>query len=87
METRLTKEQIIGALRAVEAPSGQIRYIEQRHKITEAIFVRCRNRYVDMYASDARRLKVLEAEIGKRKTLPAGHYLVIDLVTEFSQGK
>ena len=87
MKKRSTEEQIIGMLLEAEAPNAQTRTVVRRHNITETTFFRWRNKYGGMDVSDARRLKVLEAENAKLKKLVAEQLLAIDSLKEFSRGK
>ena len=59
----------------------------RRHNVTEQTFYRWRNKYGGMDVSDARTLKLLEAENAKLKKLVAEQLLAIDALKEFSRGK
>jgi putative transposase len=86
MKKRFTEEEVIGILR--EADGGtQIREVCRRHNITEQTFFRWRRRYGGLEVSDARRLKVLEAENAKLKRLVAEQLLVIEGLKEFAGKK
>lgn len=65
----------------------QIRDVCRRHNITEQTFFRWRRRYGGLEVSDARRLKVLEAENAKLKRLVAEQLLVIEGLKEFAGKK
>lgn len=87
MKKRFTEEQIIGILRESERPGVEIRTLVRRHNVTEQTFYRWRNKYGGMDVSDARKLKVLEAENAKLKKLVAEQLLALDALKEFSRGK
>ncbi len=87
MKKRFTEEQIIGILRESERPGVEIRTLVRRHNVTEQTFYRWRNKYGGMDVSDARKLKVLEAENAKLKKLVAEQLLALEAMKEFSRGK
>lgn len=70
MKRRFTEEQIIAILREQEA-GAQVKEIIRRHGIAEQTFYRWKAKFGGMDASDARRLKELEAENAKLKRLLA----------------
>ena len=70
MKRRFTEEQIIGILREQEA-GAKVQEIIRRHGIAEQTFYRWKAKFGGMDASDARRLKELEAENAKLKRLLA----------------
>ena len=84
---RYTEEQIIGILREAEVAGVEIRSVVRKHNITEQTFYRWRNKYGGMDASDARKLKALEAENAKLKRVVAEQLLTIETLKEFSRGK
>ncbi len=67
---RLSDEKIILVLKEQEA-GAEVDEICRRHGIGSATFCTLRKRYGGMEASDARRLKALEAENAKLKRLVA----------------
>lgn len=74
MKRRFTEEQIIGILREQEVGAA-VKEITRRHGISEQSFYRWKSKYGGMEASDARRLKELEAENAKLKKLLAEAHL------------
>lgn len=74
MKRRFTEEQIIAILREQEAGSP-VREVTRRHGISEQSFYRWKAKYGGMEASDARRLRELEAENAKLKRLLAEAHL------------
>ncbi len=74
MKRRFTEEQIIGILREQEA-GGMVKEIIRRHGVSEQSFYRWKAKYGGLEVSEARRLKVLEAENAKLKKLLAEAHL------------
>lgn len=68
--SRFTEEQIIGILREHEA-GVTTADVCRKHGISSATFFKWKARFGGMKVSDARRLKLLEAENGKLKKLLA----------------
>lgn len=70
MKKRFTEEQIIGVLKESEA-GAKIGDLCRRHGISGATFYNWKAKYGGMEVSDAKRLRVLEAENAKLKRLLA----------------
>jgi putative transposase len=69
-KSRYSEEQIIRVLRQVE--SGQkVKDVTREHGISEQTYYRWKSKYGGMEVSEARRLKVLEAENRRLKKLVA----------------
>ena len=68
--SRFSEAQIIGVLREQEAGSATAE-VCRRHGISEQTFYRWKARYGGMQASDAQKLKALEDENRRLKTLLA----------------
>ena len=71
---RFSDEQVIGVLKEHEA-GGKVDDICRRHAISSATFYTWRKKYGGMEASDAKRLRELEAENAKLKKLLAEAHL------------
>ena len=71
---RFTEEQIIGVLRESEA-GAKTDDICRRHGISSATFYSWRKKYSGMDASEAKRLRELEAENAKLKRIVADQML------------
>jgi putative transposase len=71
---RFTEEQIIGVLKESEA-GAKTDDICRRHGISSATFYTWRKKYGGMDASEARRLRELEAENAKLKRIVADQML------------
>jgi len=69
-KSRFTEEQIIGVLKAAEA--GQpVNALCRKHGISEQTFYRWKSKYGGIEVSDAKRLRGLEDENRRLKTLVA----------------
>jgi len=70
MKKRFTEEQIIQILREQEA-GGKTDDVCRRHGISQATFYNWKAKFGGMEVSDAKKLKLLEAENAKLKRLLA----------------
>ena len=81
MKKRYREEQIIGFLK--EAESGiSVKDLCRRHGFSEASFYAWRSKFGGMDVSDAKRLKVLEAENARLKKLLAESMLENEVTHE-----
>ena len=81
MKKRFSEEQIIGFLR--EADKGvPVKELCRKHGFSEASYYLWRSKFGGMDVSDARRLKVLEAENAKLKKLLAESLLENEVTRE-----
>ena len=86
MKTRYTEEQIIGFLR--EADAGlSVQELCRRHGFSEASYYLWRGKYGGMGVSDAKRLKVVEAENTRLKKLLAEAILEQEVTREVLRKK
>ena len=86
MKKRYSDEQIIGFLK--EADSGMpVKELCRRHGFSDASFYAWRSKSGGMDISEAKRLKVLEAENAKLKKLLAETMLENDAIKEALQKK
>src|SRR6478609_3404349 len=78
---RFSDEQVIGVLKEHEA-GGKVDDICRRHAISTATFYTWRKKYGGMEASDAKRLRELEAENAKLKRIVADQVLDMSAMKE-----
>ena len=85
-KSRLTEEQIIGVLREQE---GRMATAEvcRRYGISSATFFKWKDKFGGMNVSDARKLKQLEDENGKLKSLLAEAMLDITMLKDLNSKK
>ena len=69
-KSRFTEEQIIAVLKAADA-GQKVAQLCRKHGISEQTFYRWRGKYGGMDVSDARKLRSLEDENRRLKTLVA----------------
>lgn len=86
MKKRYTEEQIIGFLQ--EAESGiPVKELCRKHGFSQGSFYAWRSKFGGMSVSDAKRLKELEAENTRLKTLLAESLLEQEVVREVLRKK
>ena len=78
---RFTEEQIIGVLKENEA-GAKVDELCRRHGISSATFYTWRKKYGGMDASEAKRLRALEAENAKLKRIVADQMLDMTAMKE-----
>jgi putative transposase len=78
---RFSDEQVIGVLKEHEA-GAKVDDICRRHAISTATFYSWRKKYAGMEASDAKRLRELEAENAKLKRIVADQVLDMSAMKE-----
>lgn len=81
MKKRFSEEQIIGFLREAEAGLA-VKELCRRHGFSEASFYVWRGKFGGLSVSEAKRLKVLEAENGRLKRLLAEAMLEQEVTRE-----
>ena len=79
--SRFTEEQIIGILKEHQAGLSASELC-RKHGISDATFYNWRSKYGGMDVSDAKRLKALEAENAKLKTLLAESVMDVSTLKE-----
>lgn len=86
MKKRFSEEQIIGFLR--EADAGmKVKDLCRRHGFSEASYYLWRNKFGGMTVSEAKRLKLLEAENARLKKLLAEAMLEQEVTREVLRKK
>ena len=81
---RFTEEQIIGALKEHEA-GAKVDELCRRYGISTATFYAWRKKFGGMEASDAKRLRELEAENARLKRIVADQILDMSAMKELLQ--
>lgn len=77
-KSRFTEEQIIGILK--EGEVGPVQDVVRRHGITKATYYAWKKKFGGMTVSEARRLKQLEDENRRLKSIVADQALEIQAV-------
>ena len=86
MKKRFTEEQIIKVLKEHEA-GAVTTDLCRRHGVSPATFYKWKAKFSGMEVSDARRLRVLEAENAKLKRMVAELHLDIDMLKDVNSKK
>lgn len=79
--SRFTEEQIIGILKEHQAGLGA-KELCRKHGVSDATFYKWRAKFGGMEVSEAKRLKVLEAENAKLKKLLAEQMMDVSTLKE-----
>src|SRR5210317_945224 len=79
--SRFSEEQIIGILKEHQAGMSAADLC-RRHGVSDATFYKWRSKYGGMEVSDARKLKVLEAENAKLKKLLSEQMMDVSTLKE-----
>ncbi|GAB4254143.1 MAG: hypothetical protein OHK005_21130 [Candidatus Methylacidiphilales bacterium] len=83
---RYSEEQIIGALKQQEA-GMPVKELIRQVGITEQTFYRGKSKFGGMEVSDAKKLRALEEENRRLKTMVAEQALDIRILKEVAEGK
>ncbi len=86
MKKRFSEEQIIKVLKDHEA-GAVTTDLCRRHGVSPATFYKWKAKFSGMEVSDARRLRVLEAENAKLKRMVADLHLDIDMLKDVNSKK
>ena len=79
--TRFTEEQVIGILKEHQAGLGA-KELCRKHGVSDATFYKWRAKFGGMEVSDAKKLKMLEAENAKLKKLLAEQMMDVSTLKE-----
>ena len=86
MKKRFTDDQIIGAVKKLEA-GATAKEISREMGVTQQTLYHWKKRFSGMDVTDARRLKELEAENGKLKRIVADQALDIVMLKDVNSKK
>ena len=80
---RFSEEQIVKILREAETTEGTIGEVCRKYGISEYTFYRWRRKFQGLSVSEARRLRELEKENTRLKTIVANRDLELEAVKEW----
>jgi putative transposase len=80
---RFSEEQIVKILREAETTEGTIGEVCRKYGISEFTFYRWRRKFQGLSVSEARRLRELEKENTRLKTIVANRDLELEAVKEW----
>jgi len=81
-QKKFSQEQIIGILKEAEKEGAVVGDVCRTHGISENSFYRWRRKYVGLDVQEARRLRELEKENARLKTIVVNRDLEIEAVKE-----
>jgi putative transposase len=79
---RFREEQIIAILKEADQPGVTAQQVCRAHGVSENTFYRWKKKFAGMGVADAKRLRELEKENARLKTLVANRDLEIDAIKE-----
>jgi putative transposase len=79
---RFREEQIIAILKEADQPGTTVQQVCRAHGISENTFYRWKKKFAGMSVADAKRLRELEKENARLKTIVANRDLEIDAIKE-----
>jgi putative transposase len=80
---RFSEEEIVKILREVETTEGTVGEVCRKHGISEFTFYRWRRKFQGLSISEARRLRELEKENMRLKTIVANRDLELETMKEW----
>lgn len=79
---RFREEQIIAILKEADQPGTTAQQVCRAHGVSENTFYRWKRKFAGMGVADAKRLRELEKENARLKTIVANRDLEIDAIKE-----
>lgn len=81
-QKQFSEEQIVAILKEADQEGATVQSVSRAHGISENSFYRWKRKYGGMSIADAKRLKELEKENARLKSLVANRDLEIDVMKE-----